>query len=349
MLNKIMKCATALGIVLSLSSPALAQSTPPEPDQKKIDELKKALGSLNIDIKSIKNDTVVAKIGDKKFLAEEVAVAMQQTLSAAQQTMGPEFMKTLTPEILFLIAREQLIDLYLIQKAVDANKATYEKDPEVQEALELAKNRVFQEAYIKSKADEYVTKAKIREKYEEYSKLIPADAQEVRVRMILVKTEDEAKKTIEALDKGADFLKLARETSIDKKSAEQDGDMGYISEIRKATLLPGFEVLFENKSGKPTLPAGSYTKTAIKSPMGYHILKVEDRKPIKKPKLSEMEPVLKEFLREEAIIKTQEELRKKAGTIERLHPNTGKPMNSLEEELKAIQAKLTPEAAKPAE
>lgn len=356
MLNKVLRYTTALGLFISLSSATFAQEKAEENskapvEQKKVDELKDALGSLNIDLKTIKGDTVVARVGKKSFTADEVAATMQQTLRAASQSMGPEFVKTLTPEILFLIAREQLIDLYLVDQEVAANKARLEKTPEVQEAIAEATNRVLQESLIKEKADEYVTKTAIREKYEEFSKQFPKDSEETRLRMIVVKTEDEAKKIIEQLNQNGDFLKLARESSIEKQTAQKDGDLGYVNEITKASLLPGFEIIFEKKDGKYTIPTGSYTKTAIKSPMGYHVLKVEDRRPLKKPKMSELEPVLKDVLRQEAVQKMQEALKKKAGDIERLHPNTGKPMKSLEDELKAIQAKITPAAkeAAPAE
>lgn len=346
MLNKVLHYTTALGLIIGLSSVAIAQEAPAdkpksELDQKKVDELKNALGSLNIDLKAIKGDAVVAKVGKKSFTADEVAAAMQQTLRAAQQSMGPEFIKTLTPEILFLIAREQLIDLYLVDQEVTANKARLEKEPEVQEAMVEAANRVLQEALLKEKSEEYVTKAKLKEKYEEIMKQFPKDGEEVRLRMIVTKTEDDAKKIIDQLNQGTDFLKLAREQSIEKQSAAKDGDLGYVNEITKSSLLPGFEVVFEKKGGKNTIDTGGITKTAIKSPMGYHILKVEDRRPLKKPKLSEMEPLLKDYLRQEAVQKMQETLKAKAGNIERLHPNTGKPMKSLEEELKAIQAKIT--------
>ncbi len=346
MLNKVLKYTTALGLVIGMSSPSFAQEESAakpktEAEQKKVDELKDALASLKIDLKTIKGDTVVARVGKKTFTADEVAAAMKQTLQTASQSMGPEFVKSLTPEILFLIAREQVIDLYLVSQEVDANKARLEKDPEVQEAIAEAVNAVLQQALIKEKADEFVTKAAIREKYEEFSKQFPKEAEEVRLRMIIVKSDDEAKKLIEQLNQGADFLKLARENSIEKQSAQKDGDLGYVNEITKSTLLPGFEVIFEKKDGKYVVPNGGITKTAIKTPMGFVILKAEDRRPLKKPKLTELEPVLKEVLRQEAVQKLQEALKKKAGNIERLHPNTGQPMKSLEDELKLIQTKLT--------
>jgi peptidyl-prolyl cis-trans isomerase C len=353
MLKKVLSCTTALGLFIGMSGISPAQEQPADKpaaavDQKKIDELKTALGSLNIDLKTIKNDTVVARVGKKTFTAEEVGKTMEQTLRTASQSMGPEFVKTLTPEILFLIAREQLIDLYLVDQEVAAKKATLEKQPEVQEAIADAINRVLQEALLKEETEKYVSKDAIRKKYEEFSKQFPADAEEIHLRMIVLKTDEDAKKIIDQLNAGGDFLKLARENSIEKQTAAKDGDLGYVNEITKSSLLPGFEVIFEKKDGKPVMAAGTYTKTAIKTPMGFVVLKAEDRRPLKKPKLSDLEPVLKEVLRQEAVQKMQEALKKKAGNIERLHPNTGKPMQSLEDELKAIQAKLAPADGKAA-
>lgn len=347
MLKKVLTYTTAFGLVAGLTTASFATDTAagkPAAEaagqDNKVNEFKEALGSLNIDLQNVKGDAVVARVGKKTFTANDVAEIMQQTLRAAQQSMGPDFVKTLTPEVLFLIAREQLIDLYLVDQEVEGNKERLLKDPAVQEQIAEATLRVLQEAMIKEKADAYVTKAKVAEKYKELSDQFPKDAEEAHVRMIVVKTEDDAKKVIDQLNSGGDFLKLAREQSIDKKSAANDGDLGYVNEITKESLLPGFDVIFAKKDGKYTIPTGSFSKTPIQSPMGYVILKVEDRRPVKKPKLSELEPVLKDFLRQEAVQKMQEELKKKAGNIERLHPNTGKPMKSLEDELKGIQEKL---------
>lgn len=344
MLTKFIRRAFVLTICALVCSPVIAQEEPTTnkaAQEKQLKELKDALGSLKIDLQTIKPDTVVARVGGKTFTADEVAAAMQTTLRTAAQAMGPEAAKALTPEVLFLIAREQVVDMYLLEKEVKANAERLKKDPEVQEAIQAAVERTLQEAYVKENVEQYVTKKRIHDKYQEFQKEFPKDAEEVRIRMIVVKTEDEAKGIIDQLNNKADFLKLAREKSIDKKSAENDGDMGYINEVAKGTLLPGFDVIFEKKNSKPTMPTGSFTKTAIKSPMGYHILKIEDRRPLKKPKLAELEPVLKELLRQEAAQKMQEKIKQKAGNIERLHPNTGKPMKSLEEELKAIQSKIS--------
>jgi peptidyl-prolyl cis-trans isomerase C len=343
MINKMKNMCAAISISASLIVPVFAseeKAKEPEISQEKLEELKSAFGSLKIDLKNIKPDTIVARVGDKSFTAEDVAVAMQQTLRAAAQNMGPEFAQTLTPEILFLLAREQVVDFYLLEKEVDKNKARLMKDPEVQEAIAESTKSVLQSSLLKEAVDKYVTKDKIRDKYTEFSKEFPKDAEEVRLRMIVVKTEPEAKEIIKQLNGGADFLKLAREKSIEKKTAERDGDLGYVSEITKDQLLPGFSVIFEKPAGKHKITTGGITQEAIKSPMGYHILKVEDRRPLKKPKLAELEPMIKQLLQQEAAQKYQEQLKKGAGNIQRLHPNTGKPMGSLEEELKVIQEKI---------
>lgn len=345
MLEKLKNGLAITAISAALLSPVWASETEgkaeePKISKERVEELKKAFNALKIDLKNVKPDAVVARVDGKNFTVEDVAGAMRQVLSAAAQNMGPEFAQTLTPEILFLLAREQVVDSFLLEKEVEKSKDRLMKDPEVQERLAEATKAVLQSALISESIEKYVNKENIAKKYNEFSKDFPKDAEETKLRMIVVKTEDEAKELIKQLSQGADFLKLAREKSIEKKSAENDGDLGYVSDITKDQLLPGFEVVFKKEGGKYTVATGSFTQAPIKSPMGYHILKVEDRRPLKKPKLSELEPVIKQLLQQEAAQKYQEELKKGAKSIERLHPNTGKAMGSLEDELKVIQGKL---------
>jgi parvulin-like peptidyl-prolyl isomerase len=88
----------------------------------------------------------------------------------------------------------------------------------------------------------------------------------MRVSVILVKTEEEAKKILEKLDKGEDFAELAKKHSIGT-GAEAGGDLGFMS---------------ANSMGKFSRIAAAMKIGEIKGPVktdaGYHIIKVTDRK-----------------------------------------------------------------------
>lgn len=89
----------------------------------------------------------------------------------------------------------------------------------------------------------------------------------VSARHILVETEDEAVELIKKLDEGADFASLAEEYSIDEGSAIQGGALGYFT---------ADQMVSEFSEAAFALEIGTYTKTPVQSPYGYHIILTED-------------------------------------------------------------------------
>ena len=62
---------------------------------------------------------------------------------------------------------------------------------------------------------------------------------QIHLAHILVKTEDEAKKVKDRLDKGEDFAKVAKEVSTDPGSKDKGGDLGTVPYVNS-----GFDATF---------------------------------------------------------------------------------------------------------
>jgi len=122
-----------------------------------------------------------------------------------------------------------------------------------------------------------------KDKYKEH--------EQVKARHILVSGEDDAKDISKQLTKGADFAELAKEKSEDPGSKDKGGDLGYFG---KGMMDPEFEkVAFSLKVGETSGP--------VKSAFGYHIIRVEDRKPERIPAFDEVrDDVLKQVTREKS-------------------------------------------------
>jgi peptidyl-prolyl cis-trans isomerase C len=90
--------------------------------------------------------------------------------------------------------------------------------------------------------------------------------EQVWVRQIVVATEAEARKVMEILRSGADFAKVARQKSM-APEAEKGGDLGYFA---RGDMPAEFNVVFD-------LPQGGISGI-VKSPYGYHIFKLEDKR-----------------------------------------------------------------------
>ena len=110
-----------------------------------------------------------------------------------------------------------------------------------------------------------VSQAEIRKYYQEHAGEFDRPEQ-VRVRQIVVPTEADAQKVLALLQTRTDFANLAREYST-APEAERGGDLGYFAQ---GDMPTEFNVVF-------TLPRGGVSGV-VKSPYGYHVFKLEDKR-----------------------------------------------------------------------
>lgn len=90
----------------------------------------------------------------------------------------------------------------------------------------------------------------------------------IRASHILVKTEEEGQQVLNRLNKGEEFSKVAEEISVDKESSTKGGDLGYFT--RGDRISEFEEAAFSLEIGE--------ISEIIKTEVGYHIIKIEDRK-----------------------------------------------------------------------
>jgi len=90
----------------------------------------------------------------------------------------------------------------------------------------------------------------------------------VKASHILVKTEEDGKLVLKRLKAGEEFASLAATESVDSQSALQGGNLGYFK--RKSYVNEFEEVAFALEFGE--------ISGLVKTEIGYHIIKVEDRK-----------------------------------------------------------------------
>jgi parvulin-like peptidyl-prolyl isomerase len=92
-------------------------------------------------------------------------------------------------------------------------------------------------------------------------------SEQVKLRQIVFKTSEEAERLRHAILEGADFVETAR-THSQWPGPGSDGDMGYLT---SSEIPPEFDPLFEAEIGSMS--------EVIKTPFGYHLVKVEGRQP----------------------------------------------------------------------
>jgi len=198
------------------------------------------------------------------------------------------------------LVRDELINREVLYQ--EAQKAGVGKKPEVQAQVDMARQDVVVSAYVRDWVRTHpVTDADVQKEYDR-AKAQTGD-KEYRARHILVETEEQAKGLIDELKKGGKFEDLATKNSKDPGSAQRGGDLDW--------NVPGtYDKQFADALVK--LEKGKYTDTPVRTRFGYHIIMLEDVRPVKFPALNEVRQRISQQITQGRIEELVKSLRAKA-------------------------------------
>jgi peptidyl-prolyl cis-trans isomerase C len=222
----------------------------------------------------------------------QARVDLRVKIAAAQgQADSPELRKAI---------REDMISLEVL--AQEAKKMGLDKDPEVIQQTELAKQSVLVGAFVQDYAKNHlISDDQLKLEYDKLK--VNLGKSEYNVRHILVETEAEAKAIITQLGKKGKFDKIAKEKSKDAGSAEKGGSLGWAV---PSNFVPPFA------NALLSLKKGTYTKEPVKSQFGWHIIKLDDVRDLKVPSFEELKPQILQRLQQQSIQEYITDLRSKA-------------------------------------
>lgn len=212
-----------------------------------------------------------------------------------------------TPELRQAI-KEDLINKELI--AQEATKLGLAKEIDFPDQITQLKQNLLLQAYLEEHyKKEPITEAKLREEYDRQRKLMGegGNATQYRLSQIVVTTETDAIDLIRRIQKGELFGKLAQEYSIDSASKAQGGSLGWV--------LPG-QVIPVVANTLPSMGKGAVSSAPIQTPVGWVILKLDDKRPFKVPGFEEAKPQLRQALVQQYIAETVKTLRSNARIIQ---------------------------------
>jgi peptidyl-prolyl cis-trans isomerase C len=193
----------------------------------------------------------------------------------------------------------QLVNTALL--AQDAKKNGVDKLPQVAAALKMAEVQVLAEAQVNAYFEKNpISDEEIKTAYDK--KFAADNLKEYKVRHILVKEEQEAKDIIEALNKGEDFIKLAKERSLDS-SKDAGGELGWVG--RNQVVKP-----FGN--AMTGLEKGTHSTAPVQSQFGWHIISVDDIRTQKPPALDQVKEQFKIQIQQQKLAKLVTALRESA-------------------------------------
>lgn len=203
-----------------------------------------------------------------------------------------------TPELANAV-KEELVRREILSQ--EAKKKGLDKDANVQGQVELAKQAVLIRAYLTDYVKAHpISDAQLKAEYEKIKTSLGST--EYKVRHILVEKEDDAKAIIAKLEKGEKFSELAK-ASKDPGSKDKGGELGWSSP--KAFVKPFGDAL-------ALLKKGEYTKTPVKSDFGYHVIQLDDSRPMTPPPFDQVKPQLQQRASQQQVETLVKDLRDKA-------------------------------------
>jgi peptidyl-prolyl cis-trans isomerase C len=255
-----------------------------------------ALGACNADkdagsAAKVSTDPVAVTVNGTPISQKTVDRMVQQGASSGH----PD-----TPE-----SRKAILDRLTLQAVVsqEAVREGLEKAPDVVEQIDAVRQAVLANAYVQNYMKNHpVSDDALKAEYERIKASVTGT--EYKARHILVEKEAEAKDVIARLKKepGA-FAKLATEKSKDQGSRANGGELGWFDPRR---MVPEFAAALTK------LEKGKFTLEPVKTQFGYHVILLEDSRPIQAPPLEEVKPQLSQQLQQQEVIKQMDALKAQA-------------------------------------
>lgn len=233
----------------------------------------------------------VATVNGKPISYEAFALAVQGQTQKKVEDLKPEDKKKLL---------ESLETLAVV--AQEAEKQNIAADPEIATKLEFARQNAlaneFLQKYAKGKTP---TDADLKAEYDRQIAAMPKE--EFKARHILVKDEATAKDAIAQLAKGAKFEDLAKKLSTDEGSKKNGGDLNWFTPDK---MVPPFSEAVSK------LKKGETTKEPVKTDFGWHVIRLDDTRPVQLPPFEAVKDRLAPMVQQRQIRDYIDSLRKAA-------------------------------------
>ena len=237
--------------------------------------------------------------------AQNVATVNGKAIS--QQSLD-QFVKLLvsqgatdTPQLREQVKQEMINRQIFVQAA---EKDGVAKQADVQTEIELARQGILVRALMADYLAKHpVTDQQVQAEYDK-AKQQQAGQMEYKVRHILVEDEKTANDLLAQI-KGnkSKFADLAKKNSKDPGSAAKGGDLGWASPTNY--VKPFADTV-------SSLKKGQLADKPVQTQFGWHVIQVEDTRPVEFPPLDQVRPQLEEMLRQQTLTAYQKELREKA-------------------------------------
>jgi peptidyl-prolyl cis-trans isomerase C len=224
-----------------------------------------------------------------------------------------------------LASRRQSAKRELVTQEALAQVATTEgldKNPEVEDTIARARREILSRVYIQHFFQTNpITDAMLKAGYEynrSHGKIM-----EYKVRQILLPTREAAEKVLERLKKGEDFISLTKLT----RDPGGNTNGGFVS--KDGWFRPDIFVdpYFSDEVVAMAKKKGQYSTEPFRSRFGWHIIRVEDSRPVANPQpFEKLDPSVLEAMRQKLAQRKLNELIHSVAAEAKLTDANGKPV-----------------------
>ncbi|KAF1051310.1 MAG: putative parvulin-type peptidyl-prolyl cis-trans isomerase [Burkholderia gladioli] len=198
-----------------------------------------------------------------------------------------------------MVSQELINREILMQEAL---KEGVPSQPDVKQQVAIAQQTVVLRALIENFVKQ--NKPSDDEVKAQYDQLVKSAAgNEYHLHHILVDNEQQAKDLIAKIKGGANFEDLAKQFSKDPGSAKNGGDLDWAD---PKSFVPEFANAAQH------LQKGQMTDTPVKTQFGWHIIRVDDIRPIAPPPFEQVKAQLAQQIVQQKLQAFEEKLRAQA-------------------------------------
>lgn len=199
--------------------------------------------------------------------------------------------------------RQAILDQLVAWEVVvqEADRKGISKNPEVLSQLDVLRQQVIFQAYVKDYLDAHpITEAALHAEYDKAR--AQRGEKEYKARHILVEKEADAKNIIAQLKKGGKFEELAKQ-SKDVGSREKGGALDW--QPATTYVKPFADALMKLQKGK-------ITDAPVQSQFGFHVIRLDDVRQAKFPAFDTVKQQITNMLQRQEVQELVKDLRAKA-------------------------------------
>jgi peptidyl-prolyl cis-trans isomerase C len=199
-----------------------------------------------------------------------------------------------------MAVREELVNREILMQ--EAIRQGIPNLPDVKAQIAVAQQTVVLRALIENFVkNNQPSDADVKARYDQLAK--DAGGNEYHLHHILVDNEQQAKDLIAKIKAGASFEDLAKQFSKDPGSAKNGGDLDWSN---PKAFVPEFA------DAASHLQKGQMTDTPVRTQFGWHIIRVDDIRPVTPPPLEQVRAQIVQQMQQEKLQAFEENLRKHA-------------------------------------